>query len=335
MRRVRGGRTAGRAWVEIAVEVSAEASEAVIAVLEALRPGGLVDEPRPGGRRRFRCYLPPSRLLPVTLRALRTRVRGLRAFGLNPGPVRLTHRRVGARRWTTAWRRYVRPVRVGRLYVRPSWERSPAPAGCVVVEIDPGMAFGTGLHPSTRLCLRAIVRVMASATGGAAPTVYDVGTGSGILAIAAARLGAGRVWAVDNDPVAVAVARENVRRNGVARRVRVARGEGLEGAPGRADLIAANIVADVITPMLPAARRRLAPRGVCVASGIVAGRLRDVLRAARAAGFRHQRTLAEGPWRAAVLEASPARTRRASEQTSVRALGGAVRVLASARPVQV
>ncbi|HYM71291.1 MAG TPA: 50S ribosomal protein L11 methyltransferase [bacterium] len=302
----------GRTWVEITVDASVEASEAAIAILEELRAGGLVEESRPRARRRFRCYLPLSRLLPVTLRGLGARLRGLRAFGLDPGPVRVTHRPVSARRWATAWRRHVQPVRVGRVFVRPSWVRTPAPAGCVAIEIDPGMAFGTGLHPSTRLCLRALLTAVTSPRGDPARTVFDVGTGSGILAIAAARLGARRVWAVDSDPVAVAVARDNVRRNHVDRRVRVTRGDGLDGAPGVADVIAANIVADVIIPMLPAARRRLGPGGVCIGSGIVADRVRGVLRAARAAGFLHRRTLAEGEWRALVLEVAPARARRAT-----------------------
>jgi len=296
-RRVRAA--AGRDWVEIAVELSSEASEAASAILHDLRPGGLVEERPSPARRRFRCYVPVSHLLPVTLRGLRARLRGLGGFGLDPGRVRVTHRTVAARRWATAWRRHAHPVRVGRLFVRPSWVAARTPAGCVSIEIDPGMAFGTGLHPSTRLCLRALLR-------GASPerrTVFDVGTGSGILAIASARLGAVRVWAVDNDPVAVAVARANARHNAVAGRVHVARGEGLDAAPGRAGVIVANIVADVIIPLLPTVRRRLVPDGICVGSGIVRERLADVLRAGRRAGLRHQRTLAEGEWRAVVFAA--------------------------------
>ena len=195
----------------------------------------------------------------MTLRGIRARVRGLRAFGLEPGPVRVSHRAMAARRWATAWRRHVRPVRVGRLFVRPSWVRTPAPARSLVIEIDPGMAFGTGLHPSTRLCLRALLRAVPVARGRPARVVFDVGTGSGILAIAAARLGAGRVLAVDDDPIAVAVARENVRRNGVASRVRIARGDGLDRAAGRAHVIVANIVADVIIPLCRRCARTSSP----------------------------------------------------------------------------
>ena len=302
-RTARATRATGRTWVEITVEASARVAEAVSAILQELRSGGFIEERPASDRCRFRCYLPPSRVLDVTLRGLRARVRGLTAFGLEPGRVRVSHRAVAARRWATAWRRHVRPVRVGRLFVRPSWVRTAAPARSLVIEIDPGMAFGTGLHPSTRLCLRAMLRAVPSARDGAARVVFDVGTGSGILAIAAARLGAGRVVAVDEDPVAVGVARENVRRNGVASRVRVIRGDGLRRVARRADVIVANIVADVIVPMLPDLRAHLEPGGVCVGSGLVVDRVADVLRAAAAAGLDHRRTLAEGEWRAVVLQA--------------------------------
>ncbi len=307
----RGNDASGPSWTELTVEASLEASEAVSAILQDLRPGGLVEEPCAPGRRRFRCYLPPSRLLPVTMRAVRERVRGLAAFGLKPGRVRVARRPLRGRDWATAWKAHVRPVRVGRVFVRPSWVRVPVPAGCIVIEIDPGMAFGTGLHPSTRLGLRALLQAVPPPRGGRTRTVFDVGTGSGILAITAARLGAGRVWAVDNDPVAVAVARENVRRNGVAGRISVVRGDGLGSAPGRADAIVANIVADAVVALLPAARRRLRPGGVCIGSGIVTGRLREVLRAAGAAGFRHRRTWSSGEWRAVLLEAVRRPSRRA------------------------
>lgn len=304
----RSARTAGHLWIEVSVLTSAASAEAASAILDDLRTGGLIEErlngTSPVPHVRFRCYLPPSRLLPVTLRALRARIRALARFGLDPGPARVTSRAVPARLWATAWRGHVHPVRVGRLIVRPSWTRVSERRGGVVVTIDPGMAFGTGLHPSTRLCLRALLHYLPPRTrdGGA---VFDVGTGSGILAIAAARLGVPRVWAVDSDPVAVAVARANARQNGVGRRVRVVRGRGVERATGRAGLILANLVAETIVSLLPAIRRRLLPRGVFVGSGIISDRVNAVLRAAKAAGLGRIRVLAEGEWRAVVLSARP------------------------------
>jgi ribosomal protein L11 methyltransferase len=305
----------GRAWVEVSVAVAATAAEAVAAVLHDLRAGGLVEERPTPGTARFRCYLLPSPLLPVTLQSLRARIRGLTRYGLDPGRVRITRRRITAQRWATAWRTHVRPVRVGRILIRPSWVRAvPATRRLVTVRIDPGMAFGTGMHPSTRLCLRAMqahlpaanregtrrLAVRGAVRPAAGRAVLDIGTGSGILAVAAALLGA-RVWAVDEDPVAVAVARGNVRLNGVAARVRVVRGRGLDHAPGRAHLILANLIAETIVLLLPRVRAHLAPGGVFIGSGIVADRLSAVLRAARAAGFRRCALLSDGEWRAVVL----------------------------------
>jgi ribosomal protein L11 methyltransferase len=131
--------------------------------------------------------------------------------------------------------------------------------------------------------------------------VIDVGTGSGILAIAAARLGAPRVWARDIDPVAVAVARANVRVNGVAPAVRVVHGVGLGHVPARADLIMANIVADAIIPLLPVVRVHLSAGGIFVGSGIVEDRLGAVLEAATGSGLEPVEVLSSGEWRAVIL----------------------------------
>ncbi len=298
---------AGARWIEVRVVTSVSGAEAVGAALLDLRTGGLVEERLSPGRVRFRCYLPPSRLVPVVLRTLRARIRALRRYGIDPRPARITRRTVAARRWADAWRAHATPVRVGRIYVRPSWVRPPGegrPSGRVVVEIDPGMAFGTGSHASTRLCLHALQTYLETGREGDGPVVFDVGTGSGILAIAAARLGAGRVWAVDTDPLAVAVARANVRQNGVGRKVTVVHGSGVDRAPGRADVILANLIAETIAPMLGHVRRHLCPGGVFVGSGITAGRLREVERAAREARLRKVQVLARGEWRAVIYATS-------------------------------
>ena len=297
-----GPLAAPRAWIEVRVALAAEAAEAVSEILGELRPGGLIEERPAAGRVRFCLYLPPSRVLRQTLAAARTRIKALPAYGLDPGRVSLTYRRVRGRRWATAWRAHVRPVRVGRVVVRPTWIRVPPRPGDIVVAIDPGMAFGTGAHPSTRLALRALDTALRPRPGS---TVIDVGTGSGILAVAAAGLGAGRVEAVDCDPVAVAAARANVRLNGCARHVRVAEGSGLGPILSRARVIVANIVADTVVDVLPDAAARLEPGGVFVGSGIVAGRVRGVLRAGRAAGLRPDAVLRDGDWRAVVFSARP------------------------------
>lgn len=270
-----------------------------------LRVGGVAEDRLSPSAVRLRCYLPPSRARAVTLRLLRARVRGLVRYGLDPGRSSVACRTVEIGRWVRAWRKAVRPVHFGRLVIAPTWVRVPSRPGRIVVRIDPGMAFGSGAHPSTRLCLRALLRHLRPADG-ARRTVVDVGTGSAVLAIAAARLGAVRVWARDIDPEAVAIARSNVRANGVAGRVSVVRGAGVGDPPVPPTLIVANIVADTIIPMLPEARARLAPGGVFIGSGIVADRVREVLAAARACAFRRMEVLASGEWRAVVLTAREA-----------------------------
>jgi ribosomal protein L11 methyltransferase len=284
------------------------AAEAVGEFLWAMGVGGIVEDRPSPSVIRLRCFLPPSRIRSMTLRHLRRRVRGLVRYGLDPGPATVTARVVESGRWVRAWRTSVRPLRLGRLVVAPTWVRLPAGSGKIVVRIDPGMAFGSGAHPSTRLCLRLLLRYFRP-RGPAGGTVIDVGTGSGILAIAAARLGARRVAARDVDPVAAEVARANVRTNGVPKAVRVVRGAGVGGG-GPVDLILANIVADVIIQMLPRVRQRLAAGGRVIGSGIVGDRLGAVLDAAATSGLDTVEVLGSGEWRAVVLAPAPHRRRR-------------------------
>jgi len=296
-------RPAHRTWVEVRVVTSPGGAEAVGAMLWELGITGVVeDRPTPSAVT-LRCFLPPSRVRPITLRRLRERVRGLGEVGLDPGPGSVTVRPIAARGWVRAWRAALRPIRIGRLMIQPTWLRAPKHPGRILIRIDPGMAFGTGAHASTRLCLRALLKYLPRQRPKTPLSVIDVGTGSGILAIAAARLGAARVWARDVDPVAVAVARENVRVNAVDRVVRVTRGGGLGRAPFAPQVVVANIVAETIVLLLEEVRGRLAPGGIFIGSGIIADRLPDVL--AAVAGLEPLEVLADGEWRGVVFTAGP------------------------------
>jgi ribosomal protein L11 methyltransferase len=292
---------AGHAWSELRVVTSPAAVEAVSAILWGLGVPGVAEDRVSGDAVRVRGYLPPSRVGASLLRSLRARVRGLAECGLDPGRASVSSRVVEAQRWASAWRSAARPVRIGRLVVAPTRLRLAPRRGQIIIRIDPGMAFGSGAHPSTRLALRALLRSLRMPRGR--PLVVDVGTGSGILAIAAARLGARRVWARDTDPIAVAVARENVLANRVADRVRVIRGAGVGSFPARGDVIVANIIAETIADLLPEVRARIAPGGAFIGSGIVEDRLRGVLAAAAAGGFKLAEVLASGEWRAVVWAA--------------------------------
>lgn len=268
-------------WLEVAVTTAPPAVDAVADIFFQSRCGGIVEHPAGSGLVRVRAYLPAGPAASTTLRAVRGRLRSLPRHGLPAGPARITIREVDDAAWEDAWKSRSRPVAAGRLWITPTWDRTPRPRGAVVIELDPGMAFGSGAHASTQLCLRALD---AHLRGG--EVVIDVGTGSGILAIAAAKLGARRVLAVDRDPVAVQVALGNVTHNAVGDRVTVREGDMLRGVRRRADLITANLTADLHRELLPAARSHLRPHGLLVASGVAAERLREVRALARAAGFR-------------------------------------------------
>ena len=208
----------------------------------------------------------------------------------------LTTKQVAQQDWSAAWRAYYKPVKVGRrLVVRPVWEDySPRPNE-LVIALDPGLAFGCGTHPTTAMCLRLLEEYIR---GG--EMVCDVGTGSGILAIAAAHLGARRVLAVDLDELAVEAARENVARNGLEDIVQVAQGNLLDMVFGRADLVVANILADVIITMMPEVSRVLVPGGRFIASGIINERGEEVRRAIHAAGLDVEQVCMDGQWLALV-----------------------------------
>lgn len=269
-------------WLEVSVETTGERAEAVAEVLSRFAPRGVAVEAGPegfgGGPVIVRAYLPADDELPHTRRQVEEALWHLSQILPLPKP---TFRTIAETDWAEAWKKHLTVLHIGRrLVVRPSWLSYTPADGEVVLELDPGMAFGTGTHPTTQMCLLALEeRVRPGAR------VLDLGTGSGILAIAAAKLGAGRVLALDTDPQAVAVARENVRRNGVADRVRVARGS-LAQATGRFDLIVVNIMAQTIVEMADQGlARHLTPKGGLVAAGLLAEQEEEVRVALERAGL--------------------------------------------------
>lgn len=249
------------AFVEIAVPAHPEAVEAVSEILSRVGYNGIaVDVPLdPTAPHVVKAYVVRDHAARIKVRRVKEAIGRLRAFGLGPvGEVEV--RRIEDEDWLESWKSQFTPVRIGPFYIRPSWTDPDHDAGIEIV-LDPGMAFGTGLHPTTRQCLEAV---------GALPlegrSVLDVGTGSGILAIGAAKRGARPVVAVDTDPLAVKAAVENAQRNGT--RVEVREGSAAEVA-GAFEVVLANLVADVLIAIAPELRARVAPGGTLIASGIV------------------------------------------------------------------
>jgi len=193
--------------------------------------------------------------------------------------------------WETAWKAYFKPIHVGKHFlIKPTWEQVDIMPEDVVLELDPGMAFGTGTHPTTTLCLKTLEDIIKPGQ-----TVFDLGTGSGILSIAAAKLGA-KVEAVDLDSVAIKVAQENVILNNVIDRVRVLRGDLGTVLVGQADVVIANIIADVILMLLADLKRLLHPAGEFLASGIIENRAEEVEGALKEAGFKIVERVEDSGW---------------------------------------
>ncbi len=201
-------------------------------------------------------------------------------------------RNVSEQDWANEWKQYFHVTHVGEtLVIKPSWEAYEAKEGEHVIEIDPGMAFGTGTHHTTNMCMALLEKVLP-----ANATVFDVGTGSGILAIAAALLGAQDVKAVDIDAVAVRIAQENIAANHLSEKIDVKEGDLLHGTEGKADVIIANIIADIIIMLLKDIPVKLEDNGIFLASGIIKEREADVVAAAHANGMQIDHTEYKGEW---------------------------------------
>ena len=286
-----------------------EAVEAVSEILGRVAPGGTSVEPAfeltdeglgarvdPSRPAIVRAYVPvrdeaaASRAVAEASEALGH----LQAFGLRPIG-ELTTRVVHEADWAEAWKAYFPVLRIGRrLVIRPTWRRHRRSPGDVVLALDPGMAFGTGLHPTTRLCL-AGVESLADRGLLDGKRVVDVGCGSGILAIAALKLGAARALGVDTDPIAIEATLANARRNRVVRRLTAHLGSLPTGEPP-ADTVVANLIAGVLVPLAPLLRDALVQNGRLLASGIFIDREADVAAAFESVGLRVVGRLAEGEW---------------------------------------
>jgi ribosomal protein L11 methyltransferase len=309
-------------WLELAVTCDPEAVEAVSEILSRVAPGGVSVEPGfrltdeglgavadPSQPATVRAYL-PARDPRAVREAVATADRALGhlgAFGLREiGELATTV--VHESDWATAWKRHVRVMRIGRrIVIRPTWRRHRRAPDDVVIAMDPGMAFGTGLHPTTRLCLAGIERwaddgllAHGAARDGRA-RLLDVGCGSGVLAVAAGLLGAGELIGLDTDPLAIEATLANARRNRLARRVRAWQGSVPSGA-GPFDLVAANLIASVLISLASGLRDELRPGGRLLASGIFVDREGDVRSAFVAAGLVIVHRAAEGDWVALDVE---------------------------------
>lgn len=241
-------------------------------------------------------YYPVDEKLSDTLAQIRSRIAQLRTMdlGMDLGKLEVSAHGFEEEDWAENWKKAFKPFRLGEHFViRPGWAQYDAQPGDKVIEIDPGMAFGTGTHETTGMCAAMIERCVRPGQ-----RVIDIGTGSGILAIAAAHMGAGEVLATDLDPVAARVAAENVKINGFEDTISVRCGDLLDVVDVSGDVVIANIIADVIVMLAAPVRERIKDGGTFICSGIAIERREDVRKALLDADYEIFEEPVKGEWAA-------------------------------------
>ena len=307
-------------WSEISIHTTAEATEAVSSILYEMGANGVViEDPEvlyrewdtpfgeiyqlspddfPAEGVFVKAYLPvdSSELFDV-VEELKEQLAQLTEYGLDIGKANIAVNDVHEDEWAHAWKKYYKPVHVtDRMTIKPVWEEyEPRHDKEIIIEMDPGMAFGTGTHPTTILCLRAVEKYVDEGD-----RLYDVGTGTAILSIAAVKLGAEHVLAMDLDEVAVRSAQANTELNGVHEKITVRQNNLLDGVEEPVDVVVANILAEVIVRFTDDVYRVLKPEGVFIASGIIQAREADVKKALADSGLVVVETIMIDDWVAIV-----------------------------------
>lgn len=276
-------------WTEVLIKVDPQAVEAVTDILYGLGAQGVaIDEPVDVERLRedelYWDYIDEKLLendteetkimayfseeetnLPEKIAVIKEKIRNLTEFGLSIGSGTVELSNVNQEDWESAWKQYFKPVHVtDRIVVKPEWEEYSPQEGEIVIEIDPGMAFGTGTHETTSMCINQIEKNLK-----AGDRVIDIGSGSGILSMAAVLLGAEKATGVDLDPVAVRVALENVELNNLQDKIEILHGNLTDVIREKADIVVANIMADIILILLEDVREFIKDDGMFISSGII------------------------------------------------------------------
>lgn len=301
-------------WTELAIKTTPEATESISALLIRYGSGGVeIEDPdwveafrqngdweysdlppsvAEMGSRVIRGYFSQDEHLEEKIKAIQEGLEVIRESGIPIGEGILLLGEIDEEDWAHGWKAYFKPIRIGeKLVVKPSWEEYEPEAEDLILELDPGMAFGTGTHPTTQLCLTALEKWMEPGTD-----ILDIGCGSGILSVAAAKLGAAGVDALDIDPLSIKVTIENAFLNQVESAIRAKENNLLEGWIRPVDLIVSNIVADIILRLAPDTARCLVPNGLWISGGIITERRKEVEKAIKAANFTILEVVEDAGW---------------------------------------
>jgi len=302
-------------YIEVQVTTTTEASDAIYNILsEAGAVGVVIEDPNDfimmntdekswdyveqelidslGTDVKIKGYFANEEYSEEKLKEIQRRVDQLGEFGLDKGSGTITTKDVFDEDWANAWKKFYKPVKAGdKIVIKPTWEEYHAEADDLVIEMDPGMAFGTGTHETTVMCIKLLEKYVTSQS-----VVFDVGSGSGILGISAVKLGAKHVECVDIDEMACKVAKENAEHNNVMDKLKVKCGNLLDVVKEKADVIIANIIADIIIGFTEDVWKTLNTKGIFISSGIIKDRKDEVLDKISSSGFEVIEILEMGEW---------------------------------------
>ncbi|HBF5147129.1 TPA: 50S ribosomal protein L11 methyltransferase [Clostridioides difficile] len=307
-------------WIEVTIKTTTEAVEPITNILYEQGAGGaVIEDPKDFLFQKkneldwdyveeevfkkneeddvlIKTYASEEKNVMEFVEIIKQKVLGLKDFGIDIGEGSVSLDQVNEADWANAWKAYYKPTKVGqRVVVKPTWEDYAMQEGDLIIELDPGMAFGTGTHETTSMCIRELEKYVNKDS-----KVFDIGCGSGILAIAAAKLGAKEVVAVDLDEVAVKVAKENVLENKVEKSVSVMHGNLTDVIKDKADVIVANIIADIIKILAKDVQNFMKEDAIFISSGIILDKVEEVKESLIENGFEIVEVQKLGEWSAIV-----------------------------------
>ncbi|WP_429970837.1 50S ribosomal protein L11 methyltransferase [Fructilactobacillus sp. Tb1] len=284
--------------IEVKVITTQEAVPAVSNILMEQNAQGIqIDDAKGDGTAAVITYFPDDVDIKTIKANVEAKTKNLTEFGLNPGAAKVLVDDIEEKSWAYNWEDYYHAERITRyLTIVPAWEDyKSSESDQLIIKLDPGMAFGTGTHPTTKMSMQALE---ATLRGG--EKLFDVGTGSGVLSIAARLLGAGEIEAWDNDPIAVASTKKNFDLNPGMNDIKVSENSLLEGIKGKADVIVANMLAEVLIPLVPQAAEHLDKGGKFITAGIYADKLAIMLETLKDSGFTINQVTSADDWRSII-----------------------------------
>lgn len=308
-------------WTEVTILTTPEAEELITAVLYETGVGGvniedpsLIDDANRNtsewdvmdddviaryseDKCLIKAYYSPEVNMEEVMLKIHEGIENAKNFA-NVGKAEVSSRIVNEQDWENSWKQYYKPVYLGKnIVIKPVWEDIEHKSEQIVIELDPGMAFGTGTHETTRMCLEVLKQNVKKGD-----EVLDIGTGSGILSIGAVKMGAAHCFAVDIDPLAVKIVGDNAEINGIRDKITAVAGNLADKVTGKYDIVVANIIADAIISLSPDVRPFMKDGGLYITSGIIVFRLDDVKKKLLECGFEIVDVITQGDWAAVICK---------------------------------